>query len=128
MRTAEATKKNYVFESIRALIAAILFTLGMILLAAFLIKLLNVPTDCIPIINACIKCVSIFAAALICLRLPSAGYLRGIILGVSYILLAYVIFSLLNGEFCVGLSLLNDVALGAVAGLISGVVAVNLRK
>lgn len=131
MRTNDGTvekKSSYVFEMFRALIVALIITLALVLIAALVIKLFNIPTDYIGIINQVIKGVSIFLSALICLKKKSGGFIRGIILGLTYILLSYVVFSLFNGAFSFGISLLNDVALGAVTGLISGIIAVNLRK
>ena len=112
---SEISVKNYVFEIIRALIAALIITLAAVLVAALAIKFFNVPTSAITIINAAIKGVSVFVSALIFLRLPNSGYLRGIILGVLYIALSYVVFSLFNGEFKFGINILNDFAFGAVA-------------
>ncbi len=42
--------------------------------------------------------------------------------------LSFVVFSALDNNFVFGLSLLNDSVLGAVAGMISGIIAVNIRK
>ena len=130
MHSNETTveKKHYVLEMVKALILSIIVTLVLILLAAFAIKIFNIPTDSIIIINQVIKGVSIFVSAMICFKLPSCGFIRGIILGILYILLSFVVFSLFNNEFAFGINLLNDVALGAVTGLISGIIAVNLRK
>jgi putative membrane protein (TIGR04086 family) len=61
-------------------------------------------------------------------RLPSKGFIRGIIHGVIYVLITYVVFSALSGGFSLGLSLLNDVTLGSITGLLSGIFAVNVRK
>ena len=125
---SEITVKNYVFEIVRALIAALIVTLALILLAAFVIKTCNVPTGAIPIINSVIKGVSVLVATLVFLRLPNSGYVRGLIVGILYIALSFVVFSLFNGEFKLGINLLNDFAFGAVAGLIGGIIAVNIRK
>lgn len=125
---SEATFKKYVFEILRALIAALVVTLALILIAAFAIKTFNVPTDAITIINSVIKGVSVLVATLVFLRLPNSGYLRGLIVGILYIALSFVVFSLFNGEFKFGINLLNDFAFGAVVGLIGGIIAVNIRK
>ncbi len=125
---SEATFKKYVFEILRALIAALVVTLALILIAAFAIKTFNVPTDAITIINSVIKGVSVLVATLVFLHLPNSGYLRGLIVGILYIALSFVVFSLFNGEFKFGINLLNDFAFGAVAGLIGGIIAVNIRK
>ena len=46
----------------------------------------------------------------------------------TYCITTFIIFSLLDGEFKIGLCLLNDIALGAISGLISGIIAVNIRN
>ena len=126
----EKAKKNnsYVLEMLKALVVALIISLALILLAALIIKIFNIPSNYIAIINQVIKSLSVLIAALICFRLPNNGWLRGIIFGILYIALAFVVFSLLDGEFKFGLSLLNDVAIGSISGLISGIIAVNLRK
>lgn len=122
------TAGNYFFEIIKAIIIAVIISLAAILALAFLIKAVNIPADIVPIINQAIKGVSILAACLWCLKLPRNGWIRGIVVGVVYILLAFVIFSLLNGaKFNIGLNLLNDIALGSVSGLLSGVIAGLIR-
>jgi len=43
--------------------------------------------------------------------------------------LAFVIFSLLdNNTWSLGLTLINDIILGAVTGFIAGIITVNIRK
>lgn len=81
MRTNDGVveKKSYVFEMLKALIVALIITLVMVLAAALIIKLFNLPTESISIVNQVIKGVSIFVSALICLRLKNCGFIRGII-------------------------------------------------
>ena len=121
-------KGNYIFETIVAVFVALIISLILVVIAAFAIKLFNISDKAIVIINQVIKGLSILLAGLICLKLPNNGWLRGFIVGLVYVLLAFVVFSLLSGEFSFGLSLLNDAVLGGVSGLISGIIAVNIRK
>ena len=109
MRTNDGVveKKSYVFEMLKALIVALIITLVLVLAAALIIKLFNLPTESISIVNQVIKGVSIFVSALICLRLKNCGFIRGIILGILYIALSYVVFSLFNGEFLFGINLFS---------------------
>ena len=125
---SEQKKGNYFLETIIAVFVALIISLILVVVAAFAIKLFNIPDNAIMIINQVIKGLSILIAGLICLKLPNNGWLRGFIVGLVYILLAFVVFSLLSGEFTFGLSLLNDAVLGGVSGLISGIIAVNIRK
>ena len=125
---ANPVAKHYFLEILKATIVAVIISLAAILALAFLIKAVNIPTEVIPMINQGIKGFSILVACLLCLKLPRNGWIRGIIVGLIYIMLAYVIFSLLNSaNFSFGLSLLNDIALGTVSGLLSGITAGLIR-
>ena len=126
---ANPTRKHYTLEIVKAIVIAIILSLIGILILAFLIPALNIEQRIIPIINQVIKGVVILVACLISLRLPKNGWLRGILVGLVYVFMAFMLFSLLAGaRFDFGLTLLNDVALGAVTGLVSGIIASLIRK
>lgn len=127
-RGENSEKKSVILEIIKSVIVAIIISLVALLIMALFIKLLSIDSKYISIINQIIKGVSIFAACLICVKIPVNGWIKGIVIGICYILLAFIVFSLLDGKFKFGLNILNDVALGAITGLISGIVAVAIRK
>ena len=118
MEKAAKQNKSAVFEVIKSVIVAVIISLVAILLVAFMIKLFNISTTAIPIINQVIKGLSVLIACLICIRTPSNGWIKGIVVGLS----------LLDGQFKFGLNILNDVAIGGVTGMISGIIAVSIRK
>lgn len=126
----EKTKRKggKIAELIKALVLSVIVTLALILVAALVIKIAAVPSGYIPIVNQIIKSVAILIGALVFLREKGGGFIRGTILGIAYIAVTYLIFSAMNGSFEVSISLLNDLALGALSGFISGIIAVNLRK
>ncbi len=119
----EAKKSATIFEIIKALIIAVILSLVLILAAALVIKLFNLKNGAIPIINQVIKGISILIACLIAIKSKPNTWLKGIIIGILYIALSYVIFSLLDGTFSFGLHILNDVALGSITGMLSGILA-----
>lgn len=121
-------KSNYFFETLVTIFVAIIISLLLVVIAAFAIKMFNIADSAILIINQVIKSLSILLAGLFCLRLPHSGWLRGFIVGILYALIAEVVFSLLSGVFAFDLTLLNDVVLCGVSGLITGIIAVNIRK
>ena len=100
-----------------------------ILIFAFVIKFTALPESAIMPINQVIKFLSIFIGCWVASKkIKSNGWLWGIVIGAVYTLLAFIVFSILDGEFRFTLSLLNDFVFGAIAGLISGIIAFNLRK
>lgn len=119
----ETKKSTAIFDVLKALIISVIISLVLVLLAALIIKLFNIKNGVIPIINQIIKGVSILLGCLIALKNGSNGWLKGIIVGIFYIALAFVIFSLLDGNFSFGLNILNDVALGSITGMVSGILS-----
>ena len=122
-----AKKGSSVFEVIKALIIAVILSLVLVLVAALVIKLFNLKDGLIPVLNQVIKGISILLGCLIAVKGKSNNWLKGLIIGILYIALAFVIFSLLDGEFSFGLHILNYIALGAVTGTVSGILA-GLKK
>ncbi len=127
MEKTQTRKGAAVLEIVKGLAVSVVLSLVLVLLAALLIKVFNIKTGAIPVINQVIKGVSILCGCLIVFRIKSNNWLRGMILGVFYILLACLIFSLLDGSFGFGLHILNDLTLGAVTGLLSGILS-GLKK
>lgn len=128
MSEEKVKSRKPVFEIVKSVIVAVILSLVLILLAALLIKVCNIPTSAIPVINQVIKAVSVLVACLLCLKVPQNGWLKGIAVGLMYIVIAFVIFSLLDGAFDWSLKILNDVAIGSVTGAVSGIIAANIRK
>ena len=121
-------KGNVALELITASIIAVLISLILILLGALIIKWLNLSDGWLMPINQVIKAVSLLAGALIAFKDRRKGWLKGLALGVIYVILAFLIFSLIAMTFKIDISLLWDLLLGAGMGLICGVIAVNVRK
>lgn len=119
---------GYVFEVVKANIIALIFALAAILLSALAVKIFGVSDGAIPIINQVIKSLSVFLGVIFSLKKPNNGWLRGIICGVTFVALSFIVFSALDSKFVFGLSLFNDFVLGAVSGMLSGIIAVNVRK
>lgn len=128
MEEAIKPKGGKVVELVKALVLSIIVTLALVLVAAFVVKAFNVPTDYIPIINRVIKSAAILTGALAFLREKGGGFIRGTILGLSYAVVTFFLFSAMNGSLEFTVSALNDLAAACVCGFISGIIAVNLRK
>ena len=56
------------------------------------------------------------------------GLMSGLLIGIVYTFLAFIVFSILNGNFEITKVLANDILFGAIIGAICGVIAVNIRK
>ena len=59
---------------------------------------------------------------------PSKGILKGIIVSVLYILLTYVLFGIIASDFSLKASMLIDSGSAFIAGVVSGIIAVNVKS
>jgi putative membrane protein (TIGR04086 family) len=93
------------------------------------IKLFRVNENVIPIVNqvAKVACM-LFGSWLSVRKRPAKGWLRGGLAGLLYVLLAFVLFSAIDGDWSFGWAILSDLLMGAAVGGIGGIIFVNLKK
>ena len=122
-------KNSIIKNVIKGSLIALVVSLVGILLFALIIKLTDMSNNLISPINQVIKILSIFIGVMFALKhTKSKGIINGFLIGLLYTTLAFVIFSLLNKNFCFEKSLFNDLIFGAIAGMICGVICVNLKS
>ena len=120
---------RYVMTTLKGgLIATVVSLIG-ILFFAFIIKLFGVADGFLKPINQVIKAISIFIGVFLGLKKnKEKGLLMGLLIGIFYTMLAFVVFSALNGSFNFDKTILNDVLFGGITGAICGVICVNVGK
>ena len=123
------SSKNTILSSIKGALISVCISLIAILVFAFVIKLTSLSEKAIRPINQVIKIVSIFFGTIYAIKKTrKKGLLTGIFVGLFYTVLAFVIFSLLNGKFDFGISLLIDIVFGIIIGSICGIICKSLSK
>ncbi len=121
--------KSLILSSLKGALLAVCISLVAILVFAFIIKLTGMSDGLIKPINQIIKILSIFFGTLIILKkTKQKGMLTGIIVGICYTIIAFVVFSILNGSFKFDISLLIDLVFSAITGAICGAICVNAKK
>ena len=111
-----------------SLIATIVSLVG-ILFFAFIIKLFGITDQFLRPVNQVIKAISILVGVFAGLsKNKEKGLWVGLLIGLTYTILAFVVFSALNGSFAFDKSLLSDIIFGGIMGAICGVIAVNIKK
>ena len=122
-------KKGNVKPIIKGVLVALAISLVAILLFAFLLRWTNISDSLIVPVNQVIKGVSIFLGVFFGLKkVKQNGIINGLIIGFLYTIVAFLVFSLLDGAFCFDKSLLNDILFGTIIGAICGIICVNLKK
>ena len=125
----ESADTHNILNLIKGIFWALSVSLIGVLIFAFILKFTSVSESAISPINQFIKILSIFMGCYVLSKKTSNnGWFWGLLLGAIYTLLAFIIFSVLDGEFRITLNLLNDVIFGAIIGLICGIITFALRN
>ncbi len=120
-------RKEAVFQIVKATLAALVFSLVFVLLFTLIIKLANVSAGVIKPVNQVFKTVAIAVGGLLFIR-GEKGIIKGAVYGLCAVLLCYVLFSIIGGSFAVRWTFIFEILLGIAAGMISGIIAVNIKK
>lgn len=132
MKTNSKSKDSgsIILKIIKGALYALCVSLALILVFAFLLRFIAIDEETISPVVQVIKGVSILIGVLIALKSVSEmGFLNGIIIGLSYTIIAFLCFSMLDGfKFEFNKVLLNDIIFGSIIGGISGIIAVNMKK
>ena len=112
---------------IKAALIACALGVALVALCALFLQKQWLDIGSLPYINIAIKLVSAASAACIaCIKAKDKALIRGMAAAACYMLLSFVIFSLISGGFELNTALLSDVLICAGAGAIVGILH-NLR-
>ena len=115
---------NIIKASLIGVIISILLVLGF----AFVLKFVDMGSGTISIIDQIIKIISIFVA-LTMLNKSNGDHLliRGLLIGIMYSILTFVVFSALNGGFNINMAIFSDILFSTLVGGASAMI-INLFK
>ena len=119
------TNENVFFDFFKGILIASLLSLGLVILAAFCLKWFSIADEYVAPITLLIKGTSVFVGAMFAVKGNSKGLLKGVSFGLIYIVVAFIVFSVLAGSMLVGVSTLLDVLFASLLGGIVGIVKVN---
>lgn len=125
----EHKDRSILLAIIKGSLIALCISLVGILIFAFILKFASVSDKAIRPINQIIKGVSVLIGVFVAMRkVDKMGLVGGLLIGLVYTILAFVVFSILDGNFEFNLTLLNDLLFGGIMGAICGIIAVNVKK
>ncbi len=120
---------GYFKSVIKGSLMALSVSLILICIFAFVLRFCDISNDAIKPINQVIKIVSILIGSFYGLKkVTEMGLITGFSIGIFYTILAFVVFSLLNGGFVFERTIINDLIFGGIAGAVAGIIAVNFKK
>ena len=99
-----------------------------ILIFAIVLKFVDLPLNVISYINSSIKILSIFIM-IICIKKFTSGnlFVSSIISGLVFAITSYLIFSSLNGELVIDMSIAYDLIFAVLVAVASGII-INILK
>lgn len=125
----EHKDRSFLLAIIKGSLIALCISLVGILIFAFILKFASISDKAIRPINQIIKGVSVLIGVFVAMRkVDKMGLVGGLLIGLVYTMLAFVVFSILDGNFEFNLTLLNDLLFGGIMGAICGIIAVNVKK
>ncbi len=106
---------------------ALAFSLLSAVVFACILRSAPIPDKAIYPVNQTLKAVSIVLGGLFFVR-GERGWLQGMGIGLLFTALSYLAFSALGGDFSLSFLIFGELALAAVSGALSGIIAVNVRR
>ena len=125
----EHKDRSFLLAIIKGSLIALCISLVGILIFAFILKFASISDKAIRPINQIIKGVSVLIGVFVAMRkVDKMGLVGGLLIGLVYTILAFVVFSTLDGHFVFNLTLLKDFLISGIMGTICGIIAVNKKK
>lgn len=122
-------KVSFFGPVIKGSLMALSVCLILILVFAFVLRFCAISDSLIKPINQVIKIVSIMIGVFVGLKKSKEmGLMSGLLIGFLFTIIAFVAFSILDGHFEFGISLLNDCLFGSIIGAICGIIAINVGR
>lgn len=123
------SSKNSIMAILGGALLSISITLILILVFALFIRYFDISNNWIFPVNQVIKIISLFIGIIVALKkLKNKGLMNGILIAITYFILSYLIFSILQGKFSISLNNLYDFILTMLMGGLIGIIVVNITK
>lgn len=116
-----------VFQIAAATAASIVVSLIFVLVFSLIMQLFQLPATAVKPVNQVFKIVSIAAGGLIFIR-GGKGLIKGLIYGLFAVVLTCLLYGAISHSLSFSWLFAAEVLLGTVAGGISGIIAVNIKK
>ncbi len=107
----------------KGVLCAVIVTLLFILGFALLVQLSGISNQVISPVMQVVKVICIFVAVAIAIKpVKSKGWLYGALVGLLYMVLSFLIFSMIDGQFSIDIGALSDLLFETLVGMVSAVI------
>ena len=119
--------KSFFMQVLKAVIISLSILLVGILLFSIVVKFALLNDGVIKAVNQFIKILAIFLGVFFSIK-EGKGLLKGVLIGFVFAVFSNLIFSIMAKAPFFPLSLLIDLVFNMLIGVISGIIAVNIKK
>ncbi len=118
---------GFLLRTLKGVAIALAISLLAAMVFAVILRFTTLPDRAVYPVNQTLKAVALCVGVLLSVR-GERGFLQGIVIGVLYTVLSYVLFSALCGDFSLSFWILVEGLSAVLLGAVSGALAVNLRE
>lgn len=128
-KKSEAKKHSPLIYILRAELIAVGLTLILVALLSFLLYKGVLGIEAVPALNTVIKLIGALSAAVItCVSICQKRLVYSTVSGGVYVILSFLLFSLMCGKFEISVKLLSDIGIGVGAGVLTGLACGIIKK
>lgn len=121
-------QSNNLFRIFKGSIISIIFTLILLFIFSILLTYTSISENVISPVIIVISSISILIGSSIStMKIKKNGLVNGLFVGLIYMLLIYIISSLINTGFAITTTSIIMILFGIVAGIVGGIVGVNIK-
>ena len=114
---------------VKSSLIGVVVSILLVLLFAFILKFVDLNSNVITIVDQIIKIVSIVLAVFAVSKSSSEKLLlKGLITGSVYSVIAFIVFSILNGGVNFSVAIFTDIIFSALVGVVSAILINISRK
>ena len=120
------TSNSNIIKIFKGLMFSFLITLVSVFLFSVILTYTNISEKIIPIVIIILTFISILIGTMIGIRkISKNGLINGAIIGGTYVILLYLISSILNTGFTLNIYTIFMIIAGIISGIIGGIIGVN---
>jgi putative membrane protein (TIGR04086 family) len=125
----EGFKNRSFITIIKGTVISVVITLLLLFIFAIILTYTGVSETMIPAVIIVITAISLLIGSSIAnKKIKKNGILNGGMIGGIYLLTLYIISSVINGSFSIGLKSIIMITIGILFGIIGGIIGVNSKK
>lgn len=128
MEISQKAENKTIKNIAKGVAISLISTCIMLLIFAILLTYTDISEDLINTVITIVTAISIFIGSSIGnLKIKKNGLLNGAIIGGSYILIIYLISSILNWRFGLNMQSIIMIIIGIIFGILGGIIGVNKK-